>query len=465
MDFQALIQECEADLRAGRIQQAASRLRPLQVTDIPRPLAQTMASIFRRAHLETFALRVTTPIVNGTHPEGQATEPEINEHAAALIQLGAVAEAREFLRTLDAGENPQVLYWLAEAHSHRYEFREAIPLLRRFNETAANEADRQEGLSLLARAYTSTGDHFAALNIAKSIEPRDPSAARALRAHNYIEQKNFPAAKSEIAGIGEAYLMQKWEAVAQAFESASTVPLTAFLARAQENKDWETIRELDRYALEIQFDAEKFRHLLFGTPFAAYRDYVLARLNRPWNEDSYTLGALEAPAFILHTGEFKNHQAEAPSKMVHQLLAALLRDFYRPWSIGSLFSELFPQENFDVFSSPNRVHQLLWRLRKWVEANHLPVELIEHNGLYSFHRSEAFAFVVPREDLRVDENVLHLRQLQSHFRDKLSFTPREAQVCLNISASSFKRLAQWGLKEHKLRREGASRATIYKLVG
>jgi hypothetical protein len=357
------------------------------------------------------------------------------------------------------------LYWLASAHAYRYEFREAIHLLRRFNELSADIPEHHAGLALLAKAYTFSGDHSTAFNIAKSIEARDAITSRVLRTQGHIEQRNFAAAKSEIAGIHDAYLMQKWEAIVTAFESSSVTPLSAFRLSAQEHKDWETLRELDRYGLEILFDAEKFHHLLFGTPFAAYREYVLARLNRPWNEDSYRLGAAEAPAFILHTGEFKNHQATAPSKMVHQLLAALLRDFYRPWSIGALFSELFPDEHFDVFSSPNRVHQLLWRLRKWTEANHLPLELIEHNGFYSLHCSAAFAFVVPREGLRVDENVLHLRQLQSHFHDKPSFTPREAQACLNISASSFKRLAQWGLKEQKLQREGASRATVYKLVG
>jgi hypothetical protein len=465
LDFQALIYECEDDLRAGRIQHAAARLRPLQIAEIPRPFARTMASLFRRAHLETFALRVTTPLMKGDDPEGPATEPEIIEHAAALIQLGSVNEGSESLRPLDPEKNPEVLYWLAAAHAYRYEFFDAIPLLCRFNESAANTPNLHSGLALLAKAYTFCGDHSAAFNIVKSIEARDAITARVLRAQGHIEQRNFAAAKSESAGIHDAYLMQKWEAIATAFESASTAPLSAFRPRAQEHKDWETVRELDRYELEILFDAEKFHHLLFGTPFAAYRDYVLARLKRKWNEDSYRLGATEAPAFILHTGEFKNHQAAAPSKMVHQLLAALLRDFYRPWSIGALFSELFPDEHFDVFSSPNRVHQLLWRLRKWTEANHLPLELIENNGLYSLHRSDAFAFVVPREGLRVDENILHLRQLQSHFHDKPSFTPREAQVCLNISASSFKRLAQWGLKEQKLQREGASRATVYKLVG
>lgn len=457
MNFQALIAECENDLRAGRIHNAANRLRPLQVTEIPRAQAQAMASVFRRANLESFALRVTTPIVAA----GNASAGEIIEHAAALIQMGAVSEGLEYLQNMNADENPEVLYHQAQVYAHRYEYNEAIPLLRRYIDAAK---DNHAGLRLLAKACIYAKDEPAALDICKRLETFAPDAAASCRAQVYIKQRNFAQAKAEIQKAGDAYVTQKWSAVIHALESGSSQPLSEFKARAQENKDWEFLRELDRYSLQIHFDAEKHNHLLFGTPFAAYREQVISQSGRPWADENYVHGALEAPAFILHTGEFKNFQATAPSKMVHQLLAALLRDFYRPWSIGALFAELFPNEHFDVFSSPNRVHQLLWRLRKWSEASQLPVELVEHNGLYSLHKSDSFSFVVPREGLRVDENVLHLRQLESHFRNKPSFTPREAQACLNISASSFKRLAQWGLKEQKLRREGASRATIYKLV-
>lgn len=460
MNFQALIAECENDLRAGRIQQAANRLRPLQVTEIPRAQAQAMASIFRRAGLETFALRVTTPIVAGN----DAGPGEIIEHAAALIQMGAVSEGLEYLQPLNAEKYPEVHYHQAVAYAHRYEYSEVIPLLNRYAEVSSTE-HRVQGLRLLAKAYLYTKDESAALNTCKLLDQAAPEAAATIRAQVYIKQGNFAQAKAEIQKGADAYNTQKWSAVIHALESGSTQSLTEFKARAHEHKDWEFLRELDRYSLQIHFDADRFNHLLFGTPFAAYRDQVTAHGNRQWTDENFVHGAAEAPAFILHTGEFKNFQADAPSKMVHQLLAALLRDFYRPWSIGALFAELFPGEHFDVFSSPNRVHQLLWRLRKWSEASQLPIELVEHNGLYSLHKSDSFSFVVPREGLRVDENVLHLRQLESHFRNKPSFTPREAQACLNISASSFKRLAQWGLKEQKLRREGASRATVYKLVG
>lgn len=461
MNFQALIAECENDLRAGRLHQAANRLRPLQVTEIPRPMAQAMAGIFRRAHLETFALRVTTPII----VSGDASTGEIVEHAASLIQMGAVSEGLEYLQNIKSEEYPEVLFHQAQGHAHRYEFAQAVPLLRLYNDITKDSHFRSHGLRLLAKAHINMKDDASALEVCKRLEETMPEAAAAIRAQIHIKQRNFAQARQEIQICGDAYVIQKWSAVIQALESGSTQPLSEFKARAHEHKDWEFMRELDRYSLQLHFDEEKHNHLLFGTPYSAYRDQVISQSGREWTDENYVHGAPEAPAFILHTGEFKNFQADAPSKMVHQLLAALLRDFYRPWSIGALFAELFPGEHFDVFSSPNRVHQLLWRLRKWAEVSHLPIELVEHNGLYSLHKSDSFAFVVPREGLRVDENVLHLRQLQSHFRNKPSFTPREAQACLNISASSFKRLAQWGLKEQKLRREGASRATVYKLVG
>ncbi len=471
-------------MRTGRISQAANRLRAVIVNDIPRPLARTFANLFRRAQLETFSLRLLTPIVRTNNLHQPATPEEIAEHAAALQEIGAVQEAVDLLQPLDPAQAPDSLLFLSFCHFQRWEYAQAVPLLRRYIESATDDYSRMVGMMNLAAAYAVEHDFFPSLNLSQKILEHAQAEGRLnlktkvheLRAQIYIAQNKYSEAREElrfarqpfagkIAKPNDLFFVRKWEAVLDSFESQTTHAIAAFRLEAEERKDWESLREADYLSLKIQFDNEKFQHLMFGTPFASYRERVLKGLGQKWEQDHFVFGPQAAPSFVLLTAEFENLQAEAPSKMVHQVLATLLRDFYKPWSIGALFCELFPGEYFDIFSSPNRVHQLLWRLRKWTETNSLPAQLHENSGNYSLKMSAAFSFKVPREGMRVDENVLQLRQLQSKFKDKPSFTPREAQACLNISASSFKRLAQWGLKAQKLRREGASRATIYKLVG
>lgn len=123
------------------------------------------------------------------------------------------------------------------------------------------------------------------------------------------------------------------------------------MRKPESRHDWESLREADYFELKIAFNDGLFRALIAGTPHAAYRARVANDLGRAWTPSS--------------SSRFRRLSIP-PRGQIAAVVKALPRDRYSPPGIGALFAEIFPQEHFNVFTSPNRVHQLLFRAREWL---------------------------------------------------------------------------------------------------
>lgn len=473
-----LIQACEADLRAGRISHAAARLRTVKTTEIPREHRMAIANLCRRAQMDYQALKVLAPVVRPDRAISAApTAEEQAEYAASLLKIGAVHEALAILENVQ--DVPSAMLFKSFCHFRRWEHGMAIPLLTAFIAKAPSDYMKLVGQVNLAAAYTTTLQFKLAGEILDEAIPyaqreghkRLWANAHEIRAQIHIHEGRYNEAKHDltIAGtelneVGDALLIRKWTAIALSLQTGSTAALDQFREEAVSHRDWETMRDVDYFQLRVSFDEGTFGHLLFGTPFSEYRERATSGLDRQPVAQEFIWGSSTAPRFYLSTGEVEGMKVSAPGNTVHQLLAVLLSDLYRPWSIGSIFAELFPREYFDVFSSPNRVHQLLWRLRRWFESNGVPVELTEYDGQYRLELKGEFAFVLPLQKVTLDEQEIYLRKIQTLFGRNITFSSRDVQNKLGISSSSFKRLASWALEHKKIVRMGASRATVYRVV-
>lgn len=473
-----LIQACEADLRAGKISHAAARLRTVKTTEIPREHRMAIANLCRRAQMDYQALKILAPVVR---PEKMittaATAQEQAEYAASLLKIGAVHEALAILESVQ--DEPTAKLFKAFCHFRRWEYTMAVPLLREFISQAPSDYMKLVGQVNLAAAYATTLQFHLANEILSQAIPyaqreghkRLWANAHEIRAQIHIHEGRYNEAKhdlsiaaTELNEANDGLLIRKWSAIAQSLQTGTTTALDQFREEAVQHRDWETLRDVDYFQCRVHFDEGTFGHLLFGTPFSEYRARATTGLNRHPVGHEFIFGSATAPRFYLATGEVEGMKVSAPGNTVHQLLAVLLSDLYRPWSIGSIFAELFPREYFDVFSSPNRVHQLLWRLRRWFESNSIPVELTEYDGQYRLELKGDFAFVLPLQKVTLDEQEIYLRKIQSLFGNGTTFSSRDVQAKLGISSSSFKRLASWALEHKKIIRMGASRATVYRVV-
>ncbi len=473
-----LIQACESDLRAGRISNAAAKLRTVNSDQIPKEWRLKFANLYRRARMDYQALKLLWPAMQLDAQE-PASREEQAEYAASLIKVGATHEALNILA--DIQDLPSAKLFKAFGHMTRFEHAQAIPLLKTYIEQADSAYSRRVGQINLAAAHVALGAWIDAEQIltevikAAEIEGHKQLWANGheLRAQIYIHKNeldlaltNLEKAAHILTESGEALKIRKWYAVIDALKTQTLEPLNHFRSQAEFAQEFEHLRDIDFFSNRIQFDQNSFDHLLMGTPFATYREHVTQIIGRKQRDNTrFVFGNPQGAYMDVSTGEIHGMQIKtSPGNTVHRLIAVLLGDLYRPWSIGSIFAELFSEEKFDASTTPNRIHQLLWRLRRWFETNQIPVEVVENEGQYRLKVHGAFAFVLPEQKIRLDEQEICLRKIHSLFGPNTTFSSREVQAKLGISSSSFKRLASWALEHKRLQRMGASRATVYKVV-
>lgn len=181
-------------------------------------------------------------------------------------------------------------------------------------------------------------------------------------------------------------------------------------------------------------------------------------------ESYYLLGSVGGIVLDVETAEFIGIANLKPGTKTHQILEILSRDFYRPVRIGTLFSELFPGEYFDINSSPSRVHQILYRARLWSESEELPFSINERHGNYRLEITGSFAVKVPLEHKAVDANAVYLMRLVQVFPNGRIFTAREARQAIQMSLTSFNRFINAYVAEGKIKRIGGGPNTKYAIV-
>ncbi len=479
--IEQLIEECEALLRSGQLTEAGARMKTASGQSIPRHSLLQVANIFRRAQLDGFALRILSPVVRFDRPElVKPTGAEIAEYAASLQKIGAVNEAIHLLENIDRAQVPTANLYLAFCLFRQWDYAAAVPHLQQFIDLENDPYKKLVGSVNLAAAMATNLDLAPAhavlaeamLAATSGQHTRLLSNCHELRAQLYLAAGNFAEAREELTlarkllpqGF-DAFFVRKWSAIVNSLESRDSSFLLNLAPAAEAQGDWECLREIDFFRLKLNFDQSLFDHLLFGTPFEAYRRRVVADLNISPSSGSYLLGSKDAPCFDAGSGDFTGVALKYPGKTLHQLAAILLSDFYKPWSLGEIFSQLFPQEYYNAFSSANRVHQLLWRLRKWLSESGVPARLVEAGGRFSLKIEGPFAFAVPYQRLQTTEHALDIHKIKGTFGTDQWFSQREVRHKLQMSSASFKRLASWAVKENRFERAGNGRSTIYKVAG
>ena len=482
--FVSLLEDCEREIRAGRVQGVAKRLSSLNTARIPREFQLPLANVCRRVGLYSLGMKVLARVVRPSRGalEMAATSAELAEYAVLLQRSGAVKEALRTLEQVDEASVPEAHLYRAYCHFNLWDYETAIPELERYlarplspyakfvgsvNLAAALVATerREEALARLATDIAYAKEHGYSRLLGNCLE---------LRAQIHLQRDDDSAAETDleaaIRALGgsetiDQLFVHKWRAVLTSAKSGDVTAIEEFRAEALRRKDWESVREADLASLGIAFDEGKFRHLVFGTPFAPYRERIRRELGRWPEEMSFVLGPQDAPCLDVSSGEIDGASRLSAGKKCHQLLEVLLRDFYKPIRLGGLFAELFPGEHFDIFSSPDRIHQLIRRTRKWFLEEELPAAIVEDHGSYSVEIRGAFAFCVPLERKPVEPHLVQLDKLIGRASSQLSFTAREARAWLELSSTSFKRFASWAIKNGKLERIGTNNSTIYRLPG
>lgn len=149
--------------------------------------------------------------------------------------------------------------------------------------------------------------------------------------------------------------------------------------------------------------------------------------------------------------------------LLFRLLQALTKDFYRPLPLGSLFSTLYPDEKFNPETSPNRVYQVVKRLRRWFNSQNIPLEIEMQNDFFKLHALKPYTLRISFQSFKATQNDALLESLQRHF-DKNRFTLTELKEACGLTPAQARKFLSWALERRKLRRLKAGRQPVFVLL-
>jgi len=479
--YKSLISEWDAFIRQGQLHRAADQIRKFNFQQIPRESRTALANVCRRAGLIGHGLKVLQPLVRQLGPsvDKPATQEETCEYAALLMRNGSLAEAMNLLAGIDGERLPLSLLYRGFCHVSSWDYEAAAPLFEALLKSEIDDYSklialvnlgaslsaidrRQEAMEIINRAIVAATKVQAQRLIGNCLE---------IRAQIYMSQNAFAEAKKDLRQAHEMFdknknydllLISKNLAFIQALEEKSLEPIHKFKAEAMARKHWESVREADFFSLKIRFDQKLFDHLIVGSPLPGYRKRALKQL--PHEPSDYCLLGKEGSRCLdLENGHSNSDTGLNPGKKVHAVLAALVADFYAPRNSGSLFANLYPDEYFDIGSSPNRVRQAIYRARSWLSEQDIPAEIHQDDGDYRFEIQGDFSLRISYAKPDLQSEAIRFLEMKKALPPGQPFTIGDACALLNISRSTFHRLAEYGLKNGLLRRVGVKRSTSYVL--
>jgi hypothetical protein len=293
-----------------------------------------------------------------------------------------------------------------------------------------------------------------------------------LRAQTHFHQNQILKAEEDLSSAlaifkqTNAYdeiLVQKWRAIIESHKNGSILPLKNFKEFAIKRAHWESVREIDLYQIKTCFNQKDFDYLYFGTPYSSFRNRLkLETQSIP--SLNYYIGDTKGLQLSLATGEYGANDVQTMNHKLQTLLTILCDDFYSPLSIGHIFTKIYPNEYFDIESSPLKVRQLVSRLRKWFNINKIKASILETDGRYRLDIKQGLGFYLDEERLDFDIFERSFAKLFLYFTDGKPFTVKDAEQKLKLSRSDFHRTMSWAIKLNKIKKYGQGKATFYQFT-
>ncbi len=463
--------QLEEWIRAGDFSKVAKVLLGLNSKKVARGDLVRFANIANRADHSRLAFRLLNPVIRS---EQEAISPpsdlEKIEYAEALRRMGLVNEASEIFAGIDADKFPLVHLRMAFCLFKKWQYAEAIPRLRaliavsdpndylatiaKVNLAAAlvHERHDSEALALLQALRKSTLAAQQFLLLGNCLE---------LSAQVLIARREWSAAETVLREAEMIFskdhnkyslFVHKWQAIARSLKEGVVHPgLLACRLQAGQNEDWETERDCDLYIGAINRDLPLLQKVYFGTPHANFRrrifDLAGHKLEIPANY-LWQLGESSKPAQIFDLLSASSDDATAqlePGRLMHQFIALLCSDFYRPVTIGAAFSALFPFEHFAQQGSANRISQLVLRLRHWCEEQSTGFSIAGKGGKYRLQGEPGAIIRIPSEMPTPTPQSILWRKVQGHF-SKGSFSRNDVERVSQCSPAGAKRLLRWAVQ-------------------
>lgn len=463
-----------------KLDEARKLLMGIDIDSIPASERAGYAEACRRTGLFRLSLQFMYKLIYETK---SATQDDLFEYACGLRRVGLVTEA---LRLLDRRMPPSARVSLQKAFCHiqRWDYGAAAGHLLLTLETHPNENESRTARVNLAASLIVLGEFDAAAKWLAQLEPECKQHSfhhylncRELRAQIQVLKGDYAGAKAilndSILAVGTSegpakLMLRKWQhiiAVAQGPREEARRAMSEFKAQVRAAGHWESLRAIDWELAQVTRDQELAAKVYFGTPYSAFRQQVLASPFGPG-----------IPDHVLRTdARWKGQKAKLingltgqnmPSKfgsLPYRAALVMLSDNYQPWTVYRLFDSLFGEENFNPFSSPERIHEICDQIQNELKKKRIPLELRGSPQGFRLRPREDGAVIVFDEMRFLSVEAMVLALLKIRFKDQ-PFKAKDLDGLTPLSATQNSKALRALINEHQLEPvSGSNRASRYRI--
>lgn len=480
--FDETLTQIETLIIQGLNTKASLRIKSIATSEVPIDRVSQFANLARRCGEFSIALKLLNPIIRSekllTHRK--PTNSELCAYASTLVMIGATDEANKIFFTIDPNDLPDVLLFQSMGLIANWKYGSAIPVLRRFlSKVDPTEYSFWIATTNLAAALVVRRQHREAHEtISKLLEICKQrgynlllSNALVLAAQSKFDQNDFTGARqilleaSEVGSISSLYksLIQKWLVIidlqklkdkADAVEKA-----LSFRQSSMSMGFWENVRDIDFHIAKSTRDTKLFYGVYHGSFFTSYK----RKIKEEFNPQQPSPSEIQFSHDITKVNKIFNLDSFLQTNdTVSHFVKILLKDHYQPFRLGQLFNSLYPDEFYNPFSSPHRIEQVVYRLRKKIAAQDLGFSITSNSKALKIAPLPGISLEYSAKSIKKDT----LKESPS-WLDKLQkiFSVNDVVLLTGCSKRSAQRSINQSIQENRVVKKGKGKATYYLRSG
>ncbi len=516
MDVQAKLLQIDRCIRKGDINAARVMVKKINWSKLKRSDLLWFANLSRRADLPETTVKCLRNYVRPVVGEPNASDPEKLEYGAALIQLGALTEAKDLISSLslslkhmqlsfaymrlwdyDAAETAlrELIANSQELSSYQkliakinlaacLIFNNKLDLARKcLDDLAENGSGQLETLAEnpAARAQWCILQSQIAIQ-AKQFGVASDFSTRALQILE--DQKQIDASPADAVNSQEL-IARKWQIFSE--EQTDSAPALEKFKELRQLADEqglsELVRDCDFYSGLIAKNVPLLQKVFFGSPIYSYRSMIKRSCTEWGFSDDQCRAIFESRHYFYRSNDINDCQDNLAEldllawtldgkalpdrgKNIHRLVFRIAFDLYRPPLRGEIFSYLFPDQHYEFENAKLRLSSLVFR------ANALGEKLKIFN-VYSKARRFYITFSEScRVKMSQDANLLVLRSaeeielalIRDHFQH-FEFSIAEVTEFLQFGKTKARKILDHGIAAGQIERIGSGPRTLYRFIG
>ncbi len=395
IQFQSELHHTDALIREGRIEEASLALRSLQ-SHPPRSatLRAQLAAQLQRVGRPGDALRLLRLSTQRIWEPHERDLELVIEYASSLCQLRALTSALRVLSQKGVLVHPKTQFILGVTYMSSWDYEQALNRFKDFHRLAPsprwdyeklvadvnilachiNLAQWQnaiQALDALSASLQKTPYNRLLKNVFELSIQIKVLSGQSIPASIVSRFKSVHFAQ-ESRVIDDVFI-KKWnliKALKQGEPNARDHVLD-FIEWGRRENNPELVRDLEFFLAKHDGDQNRLTKVFFGTPYKAY----LKRFHSDQlHHQCFTLslGEAAADATSFNLDEFIMRENLSVPALA---LAASLKDFYRTPGLVEVFCDVYPDEHFNPYSSPGKIHQAIFRLNALMRKLKVPFQI------------------------------------------------------------------------------------------